>query len=332
MDSSIVEALSVGEQILDKFKEALDYFSKNIADIIWVLIQLVLLIVAAKLIIRLTSFITSNVIKKARTTQGGRKRVESRMTLLRSFMRYFITVVAIIAGLYIVGWGPALTAAVGTVGIGAIVIGFGAQSLVADVVAGLFLMFENQFDVGDYITIDDVSGTVTATALRVTYIKSWKGDQIIVPNGSIKRVINLTRGGYVAVVDIKTPYEYDTATAMRIIYAAAQKYAKEHSELVEEGPQMQGITELGESSVNVRITCKAKQMMHWQVERGMHLQIKEALESAGIKFPYPRMVIIDEANGEVESATDITAAMPDEYSPVWQREQLNLQGGPNDDD
>ena len=118
------------------------------------------------------------------------------------------------------------------------------------------MIFENQFSVGDYIRIDDVEGTVEATAMRVTYLRSMKGDQIIIPNGTIERVINYNKGNAVAAVTISTAYESDTRKVMELIGLAVERYAKEHEQLIEEPPFVQGITNFGPSSVDI----------------GMHLQ------------------------------------------------------------
>ena len=89
--------------------------------------------------------------------------------------------------------------------------------MVKDVIAGLFMIFENQFSVGDYIQTEDATGTVEATAVRVTYLRSAKGDQIIIPNGSIERVINYTRGSYIATIVVSTAYEANTRQVMGLM-------------------------------------------------------------------------------------------------------------------
>ena len=127
------------------------------------------------------------------------------------------------------------------------------------------MIFENQFSVGDYIKIDDVEGTVEATAMRVTYLRSAKGDQIIIPNGSITRVINYNKGNAVASVTLPISYEADTAKVLDLIDLAVTEYARQHPDLTEEKPQVLGVTAMKESNMEVNITCKVKPMKQWAV-------------------------------------------------------------------
>jgi small-conductance mechanosensitive channel len=159
------------------------------------------------------------------------------------------------------------------------------------VVTGFFMLFENQFSVGDYVRLNDtLEGTVEATAMRVTYLRSLKGDQIIVPNGSITHVVNFTRGGYVAAITIRTCYENDTRAVIQLIDGVVQQWAGEHENLLEDQPFVQGITGFGPSGVDIGVICKVKPMKQWEVERGLRLAIKEAFDANGLSFPYPHMM------------------------------------------
>ena len=152
----------------------------------------------------------------------------------------------------------------------------------------MFHDLRNQFSVGDYIKIDDVEGTVEATAMRVTYLRSAKGDQIIIPNGSITRVINYNKGNAVASVTLPISYEADTAKVLDLIDLAVSEYARQHPDLTEEKPQVLGVTAMKESNMEVNITCKVKPMKQWAVERGIRLAVKEMFDRSGVPYPYPR--------------------------------------------
>ena len=171
------------------------------------------------------------------------------------------------------------------------------------------MIFENQFSVGDYIRIDDVEGTVEATAMRVTYLRSAKGDQIIIPNGSITRVINYNKGNAVASVTLPISYEADTAKVLDLIDLAVSEYARQHPDLTEEKPQVLGVTAMKESNMEVNITCKVKPMKQWAVERGIRLAVKEMFDRSGVPYPYPRVVTVPhEKPGELVSREDIFVA------------------------
>lgn len=290
----IEETLGIGEQFLSNFQDIITYLKTHAGQLLWDLLATVVIFFIARLALYLVSRITRNVMDnpKYHTTERQGKRIDTIMTLVRSVARYVIYFIAILQMLAQFGFGSTMQNLLVTAGIGSLAIGFGAQNLVRDVVTGLFMMFENQFSVGDYIKTDEAEGTVEAAAMRVTYLRSLKGDQIIVPNGSISRVVNYTRGGSVAKIIISTAYEADTRRVIGIIGEAVEKYAQENGQLIEEAPFVQGITNFGESSVDIGVVCKAKPMKQWEVERGMRLAVKEQFDAMGVEFPYPHMVTI----------------------------------------
>lgn len=306
------QIISDGQSIVTQFSYNLESFVKNLSDnagnILWNLLSIIAIFLLARLVLALVSTITSAIMSREKyntsTIQG--KRMHTLMTLLRSVCRYAIYFLAFFAALGLLGFGKTLDALIVTAGIGSFAIGFGAQNLVCDVVTGLFMVFENQFAVGDYIKTDEAEGTVEAAAVRVTYLRSLKGDQIIIPNGSISRVVNYTRGGYAASVTIPTPYECDTRKLIDLIDKVVQQYAQDHEQLIEEKPVVLGVTGFTSYSVEIGVICKVKPMKQWEVERGMRLAVKELFDNNGITFPYPHMVTIPYSEPtEVVSYDDI---------------------------
>ena len=288
------EVVTVSEQFQKNLTGFVDFLVRNRGNILWNLFLILLIILGAKLLLHLISKVTTQIIQKPKnqTNTPVAKRTRTLLTLFRSVSRYAIYFMGFLFVLSILGMGKPLSNLLVTAGIGSLAIGFGAQNLVRDVVSGMFMIFENQFAVGDYIKIDDVEGTVEATAMRVTYLRSFKGDQIIIPNGSITRVINYNKGSAIASVTISTAYESDTRKVIELIERAVGQYAREHSELTEEEPFVQGITNLGESSVDIGVICKVKPMKQWEVERGIRLAVKEAFDQNGVGFPYPHLVTV----------------------------------------
>ena len=288
------EVVTVSEQFQKNLTGFVDFLVRNRGNIVWNLFLILLIILGAKLLLHLISKVTTQIIQKPKnqTNTPVAKRTRTLLTLFRSVSRYAIYFMGFLFVLSILGMGKPLSNLLVTAGIGSLAIGFGAQNLVRDVVSGMFMIFENQFAVGDYIKIDDVEGTVEATAMRVTYLRSFKGDQIIIPNGSITRVINYNKGSAIASVTISTAYESDTRKVIELIERAVGQYAREHSELIEEEPFVQGITNLGESSVDIGVICKVKPMKQWEVERGIRLAVKEAFDQNGVGFPYPHLVTV----------------------------------------
>ena len=251
MISQFLLATSVREEFLSHFQAWTNYLEENIGRLLWNICVILAILAAAKILLGIFSKCTDRLMKSPRYHQSERqgKRVDTMMTLVRSVARYAIYCVAVLMIFSQLGFGSVLQNLLVTAGIGSIAIGFGAQSLVKDVVTGLFMMFENQFAVGDYIKTDDIEGTVEATAMRVTYVRVFTGQQVIIPNGLITRVTNYSRGQALAVVIISTPYEEDTRRLIGVIQQAAEEYADAHADLVEEKPQVQGIVEFAASSV-----------------------------------------------------------------------------------
>lgn len=287
----VSDVAGIWENFQQNLYQAAAAFTQDLGHLLWNLAVSAVILLLAWLLLAVVSRITGHVIKKQqekRILQDDHqlKRVNTLMTLLRSTARYVIYLVAALMILDQFNLGKAAQNLLVTAGIGGLAIGFGAQSLVKDVVTGLFLMFENQFSVGDYIKIGDVEGTVTATALRTTYIQNEKGQQIILPNGSINRVVNYSRLGFSAAdVTVMVSFAADTRKVMEIIQETVESYCLIHPEdlLAGEQPEVRGIVDMTNAAVKYSIYCKTQPLRHWETERGMRLAIKEALDAAGIK-------------------------------------------------
>ena len=309
---------SVWNQLAEKMSQFWITLLQNSGSYLWTLLTIVVILLGARLILAVVSRATRKVMENRRyhrdAFQG--KRVDTIMTLSRSVMRYAIYFVAIMMILSQLGFEGVTRSLLGAAGIGSLAIGFGAQNLVKDVVTGFFMMFENQFSVGDYIQTETDEGFVEATAMRVTYLRTFKGEQVIIPNGTISRVVNHTRGGAVAEVIVSTAYEADTRQVMGIIQQAVDRYAAAHQDLIQEMPVVPGIQSLGASSVDIVIRCKVKSLNQWEVERGIRLAVKEEFDRLGVEFPYPRVVLA--SMGEHAPKT-VAPAAPEEESrpPVW---------------
>lgn len=272
------------------FEEQVRLLGDNSGAIVWNIVCICLIILIGKIILTLISKITSfNMEKAEEKPEMQKKRIKTLMTLLRSIARYAVYFICALLILSVLGFGSTIQNLLVTAGIGSVALGFGAQSLVKDVVTGFFLMFENQFSVGDYVKIDDVEGTVSATAMRVTYLKTALGQQIIIPNGKIETVINYSRADSLAKVLIPLSYECDLKKAMDVCLKAAEKCAKEHADLVLEAPKVQGITAFEDSSITLSVICKVKTLKHWEMERELRLAIKQALDAEHIAIPYNQL-------------------------------------------
>lgn len=212
------------------------------------------------------------------------KRADTLSTLLSSalkYMLYFIAIITIINNILKVNITTILTAA----GIGTVVVGMWSQNLVRDVISGFFILLEDQFAVGDSITIDDMSGTVDEMELRITKIRHFNGDLFIIPNGEIKKVINHSRGNKTAIVDVHVSYKEDVNKVLSILDEIAKEVEKDENFNVED-PKVLGVTEFGPTDITIRMIGKTLPNENVEIERKLRKRIKEEFEKEKILIPY----------------------------------------------
>lgn len=239
----------------------------------------------------LDSFIDRLFRKSPKKLPGWRMdetRARTLSGLLKSAVRYAAGIVATLMVLDILGIDT--RAILGGIAIAGLAVGFGAQNLVRDVITGFFIIYERQYDVGDYVTVADVSGIVEEIGLRTTVLRDFSGDVHIIPNGLIEKTTNKSRAASRATVEITIGYEEDVKKAISVLQEACDKAAKELPTILE-GPLVLGVTRLGDSGVTITVWAKTKPLEHWAVERELRLRLKCALDAAGIEIPYPKMVI-----------------------------------------
>ena len=217
------------------------------------------------------------------------KRVITLAALLRSLVKYVVFFVAfvMVLGIYNVPTASLLASA----GVAGLAIGFGAQSLIKDIISGFFIIFEDQYTVGEHIRTANLEGVVEEIGLRATRLKDFNGSLHFIPNGLIDVVTNFSRGKIRAMADVGIAYEEDVDKALTVISEACAKLAQEMDSIVE-GPTVLGVTKLAEYEVSIRVVAFAKPGEQWAVERAILKKIKEHLDKAGIEIPYPRRVML----------------------------------------
>jgi len=260
--------------------------AENIARIIVTIILMKLVIEIAKRIIDKT--VEKQSVSELRFTLDERKS-KTIGAVLKSIVRYTVYFFGITAILTILFGGISLTFA----SIGGVAIGFGSQNLVKDIINGFFILFEDQFSVGDYINIEENGGIVESIELRVTKIRDFNGDLHIIPNGLITKVTNHSRGNMRILVDVDVDSDENIDKVIEVMNSTCLKFKKNQVDIVE-GPKVLGITSLKENIVTIRIMGKTKTMKQWECEMNLRKEIKKALKEANIEIPYPRTKIIKE--------------------------------------
>jgi small conductance mechanosensitive channel len=184
-------------------------------------------------------------------------------------------------------------------------VSFGAQSLVKDVISGFFVLLENQFAVGDVVTIDGTSGKVERMTLRVVMLRDLSGVLHIIPNGSIVKVSNMTRGFARTVVDVGVPYEENVDRALDVLRDLVAEFAADPawSHAFSESPQVLGVEALADSSVNLRVVLPTAAGRQWEVGREFRRRVKNRFDAEGIAIPFPQRTV------HLGSAAELAAAL-----------------------
>lgn len=256
------------------------------------LIKAVIIFIMMKLVIRISYTLIDRFFTKRHNMafRMEERKSNTLAVILKSVIKYlfyFIGTVSILKE-----FGIPIESIIATAGIGGLAIGFGAQSLVKDIITGFFILFEDQYSVGDYIKTGNFDGIVEEMGLRVTKIRAFSGELHIIPNGNIQTVTNLSRGSMRALVNVEIAYEEDVDESLGILSDLCKRLSQENDKIVE-GPTVLGVTNLGETGIQLTVVAKTKPMEQWAVEREMRKRIKEEFDRAGIEIPYPKRVIIE---------------------------------------
>ena len=268
--------------------ETLKQFWPSLLDVLIETGLDILIIIAifaiAKLLINIISSITGQTMKKAESLKDDNKakQIKTSMTVTHSLNRYVIYAIAIILCLKVVGLGDQVSGAVVAAGIGGLIISFGAQSIVKDMLAGIFLLFEKQFFVGDYIKVAGYEGTVLSIALRVTYL-DCAGKKVIIPNGEIRDVVNYSNSNNLAIITIPTSNKSNTRKAIEIISKSANEYYSKNKDLfTDEKPGVPAVNIRDNGVIDITIRIRTLPLKHWKVQSELSLLIKENLNKSKI--------------------------------------------------
>jgi len=178
--------------------------------------------------------------------------------------------------------GPILASA----GIVGLAVGFGAQSLVKDVISGAFIVLERQFSVGDVVKIGDRSGVVENLGLRTTILRDMEGTAHIVPNGKIDVVSVMTKDWSQFVLDVDVAYDTNLDKAIETIQKVLNGYAEEFPSDVLSEPQVLGVESFGDNSVKIRSTLKTAPSKQWDAGRIIRRRVKSEFDRLGIEIPF----------------------------------------------
>ncbi len=222
------------------------------------------------------------------------KRLHTLAKLFKSIASYVLYFVGIITCLDMIGFSV-MTIVAGA-GVVSLAVAFGAQSIVQDLMSGIFIVLENQYAVGEYVQIDAVQGKVKEIGMKTTKVETDEGHLMIISNGSIGKVVNYSRAAQRGYADVGIAYEEDIDNAIEIMQQACDRVAELYKADLEQVPTVVGVIALADSAVTVRATFTAWHWMHFPIERALRKEIKEALAEANVEISYPKLQIITDAN------------------------------------
>jgi small conductance mechanosensitive channel len=239
------------------------------------------------------------ILRFLRKKNGGR--VGTITAISFSFFRYLFWFIGAMIILSLLGINimPILASA----GVLGLALGFGAQSLVKDVLGGFFMLLDNYYEVGEYISTGQASGFVEAIGLRTTKLRDWGGQLYILPNGSISGVTNYSRGQLTSLVEIPLPYDCDWQSALCLIKKAAAKM-EEACLGLSKGPQVLGLDRLEENRMVVKLSFASGLADQLALQRELRQRVKAALKEAGIELPASYRLQLSSAKKEESDAGD----------------------------
>jgi moderate conductance mechanosensitive channel len=253
----------------------LDYARTNAAELTWRLVSAVATILAAWLASRVARSGLRRVLAR-----GKSSRARTLQPLVQAFVSVALLGTGVVLALEQLGFD--LTAVIAGAGVLGLAVGFGAQTLVKDVISGFFLIFDGVLEVGDHVDMDKASGDVEELGLRLTKIRADDGKLWYVPNGQIAVVGNDNRGWKRAMELVTLTSADDVPRALAVVDEEARAWAAERSDIVVEPPRVQGVLEVDAKATGVRLTVKVRPGTQNAAEQELGARIRAAFAREGL--------------------------------------------------
>ena len=251
------------------------------------------------------------------------KKGKAIVEILCSLIKYAAVIVLLFFVLR--SFGVDTTAILAGVGILGLIVGLGAQPLIADIIAGLFIVFEGVFEVGDIIVYNGFRGTVKEIGIRTTQIVDAGGNVKVVNNSKLEEIVNMTNQLSLAICDIGIEYGESLERVEAIMKEELPKIKAAIPDIIE-GPFYKGVAELADSAVVIRFVANCEEGTRYQVERDMNRMFKLAFDKNNINIPFPQVVVNQPTEFE-----DVTKKQQSD-AKVFVTEQKQLSKGIADSD
>jgi len=235
-----------------------------------------------------TGFITKAIDRTSNRKYADDKKVITLVRLLKSMIRYIISFIILL--LILEEFGLPTKAILGSAGVLGLAVGFGAQDLVKDFISGFFIIFEQQFHVGDVIEVDSFKGNVTSLGFKTTRIQNWKGEVKVISNGSIKNIVNYSLNNSIAIIDFSVDYTTNLEEFGNKLVVELETLPGKYEGL-RSTPNYLGVQKLNDSGIDLRVIVETNPMEHFGIERSLRQHIKTFCDQENISIPFPQMVI-----------------------------------------
>ena len=211
----------------------------------------------------------------------------SLVTLFSSLTRYVAALVILCWGLSI--FGVDVNTIVASVGVVTLVVGFGAESLVADLITGIFMLFENQYNVGDIVEVNGFRGTVQDIGIRTTSIVDPGGNVKIINNSDMKNILNRSDRSSRAVANIAIPYETDLEALEKKLPGLMKSIYEAHQDIMKAEPRYLGVAELADSAVILRFVAEVPESEIYSAGRVLNRDLWLGFRKLGVECPFPQV-------------------------------------------
>lgn len=216
-------------------------------------------------------------------------RIGTMSTVLISIVKYSMRIIGFCWVLTIIGVNVSTIFA--SIGILALIIGFGAESLVADIVTGVFVLFENEYNIGDIIEVDGFRGTVTEIGIRTVSVQDSGGNIKIINNSDLKNIINRSNQKSTAVCDIGVAYETDLEEFDKLVIKIIDEITDRNPEAFKSGIKYLGVQELGDFSITLRFAAEAEENKVFATRRLLNKELKIAFDRHNVSIPFPQIQV-----------------------------------------
>ena len=216
------------------------------------------------------------------------KKHKTVISLINNITKYFLIILGIITILSINGFNT--SSLIASLGVASAVVALAFQDTLKDLFAGIFIVVENQYNIGDTVKINDFKGEVMSVGLRTTKLKAYTGEYCFISNRNVNSVINYSMSKSLAIVNVDVAYEEDLDKVNKVLVKLFERLCNEIPE-IKGDIIIDGVDSLGESGVTIRITALTQPLKNYEVERKLRKEIKCEFDKHNITIPYKQVVI-----------------------------------------